>query len=190
MKLGTPLLMLIIVPSISFAFTELPKFKGYYTTDQHVRCLLKNPNTQESSGWLSIGQRFMGYELVDLDPKYDRIYLAKGNRTFELTLEQHKRRSAPLTTGKLRAHSKSNSQTWTVEQYDDDVRTLSLPTGARIQWRTSANRDGTITHILSYEEPGAAGHKAITAAPTIVANPEQPFSLQFDDWKIEWSPQI
>lgn len=164
------------------------EFSGFFATAKEAYFSLTDTETKRSSGWLKIGQTFGDYTLTSFDLGREVITVAQGKRALEIPLRQSRVKDGRATvSGSLKFLNQQLDGVCASLFFDEEV---SFPLNDGITFRIKPEKlsDGNVAYHAKFVRTDKSGVEEVLSAPSVVAIPGYPFSIQVGDFGYSFTP--
>jgi hypothetical protein len=172
---------LILLASSATAFA-VPEWSGLFVLTDTARFALADPETNATSGWLTIGDSFEGYTLKAYQPESETLVLEKDGHEVALQLRTSRIKESTIAfAGTIHLGAADDLEVRKATLAYGQESTFPLAPGVTLTLKATKQPDGTISYGARFERTGANGSKEVLSAPTVIARPGDPFSVMVDD---------
>lgn len=175
------------------AFTSIARagmdFTGVFVTSRGSKFALVDTAAGRSS-WLSIGDRFDGYEVIEYNAPEQVLTLKKADEIVRLKLlkSQVKEGYFPLS-GKITVGSGEATMVSDATFIVGVENTFPIEKGLILRLKAERITGGNLKYSSSLERTLPNGEKQWIQAPAMVGRPNQPVILQVEDYHFEFNPK-
>jgi hypothetical protein len=181
-------LLLLFVLLFSRLGAEI-EFSGFFLTSKAALFTLSDRATQQTSGWLKIGQTFAGYTVESFDRETEIVTLKQGERRLALGLRQSAVRQANATIrGTITLSGGRELKDVQASLFFDEAAVFPLEEGITLHLTPSLRPDGTVLYTGKIEQRKPDGQIEVISAPKIVTRRGEAFGLRIGDYGFAFKP--
>ncbi len=164
------------------------EFSGFFITSKEALFSLTDTETQQSSGWLKIGQSFGGYAVVSFDREQDSLILRQGEHLRTIRLRTSKVKDGRATISGSLKFMNEQVQGVHASLFFGEESSFPLSNGMIFRLKPERHSDGNIRYHAKFIAIDQNGTEKTLAAPSVVALPGQPFGIQVGDFGYSFTP--
>lgn len=179
-----PLLLLALPLKADIEFT------GYFVAGGKTSIALSDTTTN-TSAWLAVGARFEDYTLSAYDPQAESITLTRDAETTTIRLKQDGKvkEGRFVVSGTYRIGTGPAVQVTRATLVIGAENVLPLAADVVLRITPEITPDGNMRYKNIFERRGADGRPTVLSAPTVLARPQQAFSVRVDGYEYAFDPK-
>ena len=180
-------LLLLFVLLASRLSAEI-EFSGFFLTSHAALFTLSDRATQQTSGWLKIGQTFAGYTVDSFNRETEIVTLKQGERRLALGLRQSGVQQAKAIRGTITLSGGRELKDVQASLFFDEAAVFPLEEDITLHLTPSLRPDGTVLYTGKIEQRKPDGQIEVISAPKLVTRRGEAFGLRIGDYGFAFKP--
>lgn len=166
------------------------EFTGYFVAGGKTSVAVSDTATR-ASAWIALGGRFEDYTLAACDPTAETITLTRGteSRTLRLKQDGKVKEGRFVVSGTYRVGTGPAVQVTRATLVIGAENILPLAPDVVLRLTPEVMPDGNMRYKNVFERRGPDGHATVLSAPTVLARPQQEFSVRVDGYEYSFDPK-
>lgn len=201
MKHRSPFVLFLVLLISSGLRGEL-EFSAFAIFPKSQLFVLRDKELDQTSGWITIGQSFLGHTLKSFDQKREVVTVQKDGRDLEIQLRESKIKDGKITVAG--AISFGKAQRVDGLQKKDEVRTanevravlffdeenvIPLNQNVNLFIKPIHRADGNVEYLSRFVIRAEDGSEKAVSFPRVGHIPGHPFAIQVGDYGYRFVPQ-
>lgn len=184
-----PSIILLVLATAVPVSAEV-EFTGYFVAGEKTLVALSDTETKVSA-WIEVGAYFESYVLKGFDGEKEAVTLAKdgGTRILRLKADAKVKEGRFVVSGTYRIGSGASVKVVVATLTIGSENVLPLAADVVLRITPEIMSDGNMRYRNSFERRGSDGQSTVLSAPTVLARPNQAFSVKVDEYEYSFDPK-
>jgi hypothetical protein len=165
------------------------EFSGFFLTSKNAYYTMTDTTARTTSGWLTTGQSFSGYTIVEFDREHDVLLVRHGAETLRLPLREGKVKAGRMTiVGTISMGQDQTISDVRATLFIGEEVAFPLKDGVTLHLKAELRPDGNLTYRSRFDVKEKDGTTKTLGSPTVVAVPGHAFSVKVGTLGYAFSP--
>ena len=180
-------IVVLLLPTVP-ALAEI-EFTGYFVAGGQTSLALSDTETK-AIAWLRIGDRFGDYTVVDYVGKEEIVTLSgpRGLIAIHLKADGKVKERRFAVTGSFRVGDGPSMKVSAATLILGEENVMPLDENTRLQITPEVMSDGNVRYRNRVERRGPDGNFKLISEPTVIAQPNQKFSITGPQFEYSFDP--
>jgi hypothetical protein len=184
-----PSILLLVLAAAVPVSAEI-EFTGYFVTGEKTVVALSDPETK-ASAWIAVGSNFENHVLTGFDHEKEAVTLSRDGRLRILSLKADAKVKEGhfIVSGTYSIGSEASMKVVAATLTIGAENVLPLASDVVLRITPEVMSDGNMRYRNSFEHREADGRGTVLSAPTVLARPNQAFSVKVGEYEYSFDPK-
>ncbi len=165
------------------------QFSGYFITPEGRLFILSDPDRNQNSPWMRVGDSFEGFTLRSFDQPHEFVTVESNGVRRNLPLRASKVKSDRIAVrGTMRFGKEGPVEGVEAAFALGQEAEFAVRPGSVLRLIVRRLPDGNLRYVSRYVSTDAAGQEHVETLPWVIAAPGDSFSLAINDLEFSFTP--